>query len=138
MEKRIPVHADPKEHRSLVRAVGSDMVCACLDVGHAYMVDVNPQDSIRTLGKKHLKALHIHDNFSLRDLHLLPYTGELKWDQITDALAEIDYDCDFTLEIVGYVGRLPDDMLPEGLRLAESVGRRLIREIEEKRGQKNV
>jgi sugar phosphate isomerase/epimerase len=138
MERRLPIHADPKEHKSLVMAVESDMACACLDVGHANMVGVDPADSIRTLGREHLGALHIHDNFGLRDLHLLPYTGAIKWDTITDALAEIDYDGDMTLEIVGYVARLPLDMLPEGLRLAESVGRRLIREIEEKRGHKNV
>jgi sugar phosphate isomerase/epimerase len=112
---------------------GNNSVTACLDVGHANMVGVDPADSIRTLGREHLGALHIHDNFGLRDLHLLPYTGAIKWDTITDALAEINYDGDMTLEIVGYVARLPLDMLPEGLRLAESVGRRLIREIEEKK-----
>lgn len=131
--KRTGIFGEPEAHCALVDAIDSEWVTGCLDIGHAYMIGVAPEDSIRALGQERLGALHVHDNFSIRDLHLLPYTGEIVWDRITDALAEIDYKGDMTLEIVGYIQRMPKELVPDALKLAAAVGRHLIKEVEGKR-----
>ena len=47
-----------------------------------------------------LKALHINADIGTDvDLHLLPYEGNISWDQVMKALDEIDYHNDFSLSM---------------------------------------
>ena len=36
---------------------------------------------IRALGGKRVKALHVHDNDLVRDVHTLPFTRKIDWDR---------------------------------------------------------
>lgn len=125
-----------KEFRSYLEMLGSEWFVACLDLGHSSIVGDEPHNAIRKLGKKHLQALHVHDNDYCSDQHLLPYLGKLEWENIIDALAEIGYEGDFTYEADGFLRGFPDPLIPDALKFMCTVGRYLIRRIEEERLRK--
>lgn len=69
----------------------------CWDVGHAHIEGVNQYKEITAL-KDNLKALHIHDNNSFGDTHIMPYLGTISMDEIMNALIDMGYNGNFTLE----------------------------------------
>ena len=122
--------SNPFEHVRYVDEMDSDMFVACLDVGHSSLAGREAQDCIRVLGDR-LQALHIHDNDYKDDMHTLPGLSEMNWDEITKALADIDYKGDFTLETDHFFDSL--DTVKEvqtGLELSALIGRKLISKIE--------
>ena len=125
------VCSNPYEHAYYVDAVADEMLVACLDVGHSSIAGRQAQDCIRVLGKR-LGALHIHDNDYLDDMHTLPGLSEMNWDEITKALAQVDYQGDFTLETDHFFDSLCTVEETEcGLKLAALIGRKLINKIEQ-------
>lgn len=106
---------------------------ACLDIGHAEMPSAPGAAAlIRALGPDRLIALHVHDNDRLNDLHILPFSteGRIAWRPIIDALREIGYRGNFTLEAsIKVYRRYPNELLPAVLRFAAEIGRYFVREI---------
>ena len=76
-------------------------------------------------------ALHIHDNNYLRDHHQLPFTGKFDWLKITEALKEIGYQGDFTLETSLYHYNTPDDFVEDALEISARTARYLASKIED-------
>lgn len=100
----------------------------CLDIGHCGLVGESADNAIRALGPR-LHALHVHDTDHVRDLHTLPYMGKVDWDAVTRALAEVDYDGDFTYEVGGvYLAPYKNDkvLMHKAFELMEVTGRKLI------------
>lgn len=123
--------ADFVEH---IDCVNHPNFTACLDLGHAQMVNCEGAATlVRALGNKRVGALHVHDNDLYHDDHIFPFAGQSDWDEITTALAEIDYKNAFTYEADTFMKRYPDEVIPACLKLLESTGRYLINEIERKR-----
>lgn len=90
--------------------VDHPLVGACWDTGHANME--GPQhDEILALGK-HLKAIHLNDNYGVTDDHLLPFMGTMNVDAVMTALKEVDFRGPFTLEADGV-------LRPAGSRLSK-------------------
>ena len=93
--------ATPEDFCKTVDLVGDSHFGACLDIGHAEMMvpsgTANAVDMIYALGDR-LKALHIHDNDRRRDQHKLPGEGSIDYKPIIEALYNIGYKGDFTLE----------------------------------------
>ena len=102
----------------------------CLDIGHTYLVRAEVTDFIRKLGKDRLGCLHVHDVDSEKDLHTLPYFGEVEWDRVMGALAQIGYEGNLTYEADGFLARLPQPLYPDAARFMASVGRHLIASFE--------
>ena len=107
-----------------------EAVGACWDSGHGAV----------TYGRegagKALKALmpylcctHIHDNNKGRDEHLIPFQGEIDWEEQMKILREGAYRGDLSFEFV--YGGVPADLMPEWLGFVSRVGDRLIRSFEE-------
>ena len=107
-----------------------EVFCACIDVGHSNLERIQPQDFIRNMTPGTVQALHIHDNFGSVDNHLLPGHGRLDWNEITKALADIDYQGDFTLEAVSFWKAFDADTMPDAIALAAKVARKLVNKIE--------
>ena len=103
---------------------------ACLDLGHCGVVGTEAQDVIRTLGHERLHALHVHDNDYTKDQHTLPGLGKMNWEEIMRALAEIDYDGEFTFEADRYFWGLPPALMPDAVALMVKMGRHLIGRFE--------
>ncbi|MBQ7595595.1 MAG: sugar phosphate isomerase/epimerase [Clostridia bacterium] len=122
--------SNPYEHAYYVDSIGHEMFVACLDVGHSSLAGREAQDCIRVLGHR-LQALHIHDNDYLDDMHTLPGLSEMNWDEITKALAEINYSGNFTFETDHFFDSFQGDYELErtALKLSEIIGRRLIDKI---------
>lgn len=115
-----------KDFRQLLDMLDSEMFVACLDIGHCGMVGESPADMIRTIGSKHLKALHVHDNDNLRDAHIFPFNGTVDWDEVTKALAEIDYSGDLTFEADNTFRTQPESLVPASARYLHSIGVSLV------------
>lgn len=124
------VCSNPYEHAYYVDEMNSDMFVACLDVGHSSLAGREAQDCIRVLDGKRLQALHIHDNDYKDDMHTLPGLSEMNWEEITKALADINFQGDFTLETDHFFDSLCTvEETEAGLKLSELVGRKMIGKI---------
>ena len=103
------VCAPPEELARLYDTLNDpEVFTVCLDIGHVALCGREPEDAIRTIGKR-IGCLHVHDVDYANDLHTLPGTGKINWDKVCRALAEIGYDGDVTLEAnLFYSGFLPE------------------------------
>ena len=119
----------PEEFVRYIDTLNSEWFVACLDIGHAPLVGVDPAELIRALGKDRLKALHVHDVDGKSDLHTMPYCSKINWDSVCAALKEIGYEGDFTYEIGGFFNPLPKDLLLPAAKLSVATGRHLISKI---------
>jgi sugar phosphate isomerase/epimerase len=70
---------------------------ACLDVGHAHMID-GVVDAIETLSGD-IVTTHIHDNDGTIDNHLLPFEGTIDWAAALFALVKVGYGGPLMLEL---------------------------------------
>ncbi len=116
----------PEELCGFIKELKSDCFVACVDVGHAALTGLEPQEFISRMEPSLLKALHIQDGDYKDDRHTLPYQGWFNWLEIMKSLKNIGYDGEFTFEIFQYLNRVPVSLLPEALTLAEKTGRELI------------
>lgn len=80
-----------------------------------------------------LQALHVQDTDLKNDSHMLPGLGKHNWEEITQALAESGYQGDLTLEVFAYLRSFPVYALADALKLACTVGRGLIADIDKYR-----
>lgn len=117
--------ATAEDFNANLDAVNDDFFVACLDIGHAEMRgnDTTAPQMIRALGKR-LKALHIHDNNLKNDSHQIPFSMDIDFDAVVNALREIGYDGYFTLEANAYLGDYTPETAFDGIqKLAESAKR---------------
>ena len=122
-----------EELAATLDALGDPFV-GCIDVGHCGLAGQSASEMIRTLGKKRLHALHVHDNNDMEDQHLVPYHGEMAWDSIIDALAAIGYDDSFTFEAIPrYSHKLPESLCHSFLTDLYNIGMDFVQRIEEKK-----
>ena len=86
-----------------INAVNSPDFVACLDIGHAEMrgLGTSAPDMIRALGTR-LQAIHLHDNDRWHDSHELPFTMEIDFAAVADALRTAGYAGEITLEADAY------------------------------------
>ena len=69
--------------------------------------------------------MHVHDNNYMEDLHMPPFTCKLNWKAIAQALHDINYTGDVTLEDDGFISKLPKRALINGTRLAADLASEL-------------
>jgi len=120
------VASTPEALREIVKAVDSPWMVACLDVGHASLMKIDPENFALGLDGGILKALHMHDTDYIEDLHIMPFLANIHWVEVMKSLKKIGYTGDFTFEILEYLKKFPDAVLPDALKLAASIGRYLI------------
>jgi sugar phosphate isomerase/epimerase len=85
----------------LIKSVESPNLGICLDTGHLNRSGGSQREFIHK-AKPYLKALHINDNEGVHDQHMMPYgRGTIDWDEVIDALKEIEFSEVFNLEIPG-------------------------------------
>ncbi|MBQ2957486.1 MAG: sugar phosphate isomerase/epimerase [Clostridia bacterium] len=123
----------PEELSAFLDQLNPELFCACIDLGHAEIVGENAARFIRTLGMPKLQALHVQDTDLKNDSHMLPGLGKHNWEEITQALAESGYQGDLTLEVFAYLRSFPVYALADALKLACTVGRGLIADIDKYR-----
>ena len=82
---------------------------ACMDVGHTNCAVMYNQpsagDVIRILGSR-IAILHLHDNDAADDLHHMPFSGTIDWNDVFDALDETGYSGNYNIEMkFDYLGK---------------------------------
>lgn len=117
--------ATTEELIDLVDSFNDSSVGICWDFGHANLVGVDQNISLRKIGKR-LKSTHISDNNGVRDEHLLPLYGSIDWEPIMRTLKEIDYEYDFTYEITPFVDKVPAEIRDTLLLHTVEVGNYLL------------
>ncbi len=128
-DKTLPVLSDPTEHMDFVKSLNSPWFNICVDVGHSAITGYKPEEVIAAMNGDILKALHIHDNRSIWDQHTMPYAGGIKWQAVLEAIKKIRYQGDFTFELIGYLSKLPDELLQDALDFAAIIGRNMLSEF---------
>lgn len=114
----------------IVARLASPHFVLCVDVGHAALTGIEPEDLITALNPALLRALHIQDGDYLSDRHTLPYLGHFNWDAIAAALAKTGYSGDLTFEIFGYLRNIEPPLFEDALHFAARTGRHLIAKIQ--------
>jgi sugar phosphate isomerase/epimerase len=121
------------EFNRYVDTFNSKWLTGCLDLGHTVLVGSQPEDMIRAMGNKRIQALHVHDVLYTDDTHTMPYLGKINWDNVTQALADIDYQGDFTFEADYFFARMPAHLQPGAVKMLHDTGRSLIADIQAKK-----
>ena len=125
-EQHMPVYSACSNHnnyKKLLDLVNDDHFVACVDLGHAELKGLNTSavEMIENLGS-YVKCLHIHDNELQYDRHGLPFSENIDFDLILDALTRIDYHGDITFECDGFLNRMPKELHLSCLKLMYRVG----------------
>ncbi len=99
-------------HEDFVRhidVVDDPCLVACLDIGHAEMrgLGTSARAAILALGER-LQAVHLHDNDRWHDSHELPFTMQIDFADVVNALREAGYQGDVTLEADRYLQNHPE------------------------------
>ena len=123
---RDSVCASPYEFANYVDMCNedADLFCACLDVGHCDVTGHDPVNAIHVLGDR-LQALHIHDVNYLQDLHTMPLASKTNQYGIAEALRDIGYKGDYTLEAAGFLRPFRKEFYQEALNFMAKVSRHL-------------
>ena len=111
-------------------AIDSEWIVGCLDIGHVSLVLADIPDFIRKMGNKRLQALHVHDTDFKADKHTLPFMEKIDFIAMCKALAEIDYQGDFTYEADAFYRGKPVELYPATTKYMCEVGRYLIDQFE--------
>lgn len=82
----------------LIKDISSPHLRLCFDVGHANIFDKRIGEVIREVGADYVKIIHAHDNLRDRDAHLPPYSGNVDWGDVCEALYDIGFDGVMNLE----------------------------------------
>lgn len=123
--KVLPVLNYPEEYGEFIEKLDSRWLVGCVDIGHAAMFS-DPAEFITKAGGSVIKALHIHDNDLIEDLHLFPLTGHINWYSLCDALKKINYTGDFTFEAIKSFDRIPNELIEDTLIYLAKMGRYLM------------
>jgi glycerophosphoryl diester phosphodiesterase len=77
-----------------------------------------------------IEEKHVHDNDLVRDVHTLPFTQKIDWDEVMTALKDIGYDGELTFEADVFLSQFPDELAVHASRLMLEVGRYFIDKYE--------
>ena len=95
-------------------------ISCCWDFGHGQVSF--GKDRVFEEFKKacpYISCTHVHDNYYNKDLHLLPYFGDIDWTAHLQYMKENGYRGNFTYEFV--YGKMPAPILHEYLLFAKKV-----------------
>lgn len=116
----------PEELNEMVERLDSPWVVACVDIGHSSLTGLESVGFIKGVKPQYLKALHVQDTDYVNDCHVLPYTGALDWKAIMTTLKEVGYNGELTFEVLRWLEKFPDELVPEVLRFSAKVGKQLV------------
>lgn len=134
---RVSVTSTPERLNKLYDTLNDPVFTVCFDVGHCLLECVDPADAIRKIGHRLVHGCtHIHDNYGEKDSHTLPFYGNVKWDEVMKALADINYCGDLNYEASAFIKNVPTDLYLDGLTYMARVGHYLIGRFEYYRANK--
>lgn len=116
--------SSPENFAAHMKLLPTDAFCANLDIGHAELRAMNTSapEMIRALGG-YFQAIHLHDVNFYEDSHTLPFLEKVDYEPVIEALKEVGYRGDITLEATGYMNKMPKELVPAASKFASAVAR---------------
>lgn len=128
---RVSITSTPERLNRLYDTLNNPVFTVCFDVGHCLLQGVDPAEAIRKIGDRLVHGCtHVHDNFGEKDSHTLPFYGNVKWEEVMKALADIGYKGDLNYEASAFIKDIPTDLYLDGLTYMAKVGHYLIGRFE--------
>ena len=120
----------PEDFITLLDAINDDHFKMCLDIGHAElaMTGSSAIDFIRKM-KDQIVCLHIHDNDQRYDLHQLPYSMQINFEEILKELKKQNYQGDITFETIAYSENMPVSLVSASLSFLYNLGEYMRKKI---------
>ncbi len=90
-----------------------EVFCACVDIGHAELMrdfDASAVKIIKKLGG-YMQAMHLHDVDFANDNHAYPFSEKIEYAPIIQALKEVGYSGDITMEAGIPARNVPTELL---------------------------
>ncbi len=103
----------------LIRKLPQERFSACLDVGHAFLMEEDIPLFIKTLGRD-LIATHISDNNGKNDDHLLPGFGKICWEKVIPVFKDY-YGGYLNYEAMFFGKNLPSSFIEERINLSVDI-----------------
>ena len=88
-----------REMNTLFEQLPDKKLLACVNVGHSNIAGDPPADLIRSISRGRVGTLHISGNQTAYDECMMPGIDQMDWTSILNALADIRYEGDFTLQL---------------------------------------
>lgn len=104
-----------QELRAFICAFPAEEVGLCLDTGHARISGLDPAGQAR-IGSDRLWALHIQDVDGVKDRHWVPGQGIIDWTALGQALSDIGFNGDWTIEVLPTYSELSLPAIGEACR----------------------
>ncbi len=101
------IHRYGTETGDLMRLAEELDVGVCWDTGHGNISGQNQLKSLKLIGGR-LKMVHLNDNFAEDDVHIAPFLGNVRWQDVVDGLKAVNYQGSLNLEV--NCNKLPEDM----------------------------
>ena len=106
--------ADPDEFLYQYNRLDTKNKTICVDTGHTHEAESfwvpPPEEMIKILGKD-ISILHLHDNNSHWDDHLLPGMGNINWPAVFDSLDEVGYNGVYNFELAMRFGSMREEFV---------------------------
>ena len=122
-------HDDFFAHMELL---DKDVFCACVDIGHAEMMhayDTGAAKIIEKLGD-YMQSMHLHDVDLVHDNHAYPFNCWIDYKPIIQALRNIGYKGDITMEATTPAKRVPVELIPAAARYLAEIANYFKKEVE--------
>ncbi len=88
-----------REMNTLFDRLPGKMLYACANVGHSNIAGDTPADMIRGIEAGRVRTLHISGNQTAYDECMMPGVDQIDWTAVLEALTDIGYEGDFTLQL---------------------------------------
>ncbi len=113
-------HDDFRKHLDLL---DKNLFVGCVDIGHAQMrgLETSAVQIIDALGDR-LGAMHLDDTDNRFDMHWLPFSMHINFEEIIVALRRVKYSGDITFEVDKYTQKFPVELLPSVMRQMSAIG----------------
>ena len=127
----VPHYAvQPEEVLRLIEDIQCDNVKVCWDVEHGSIEKINQTEALHML-KNHIVTTHISDEAGVNQIHILPYFGNIDWEELLKAFADIGYNGIFNFEIQHYLPGVPEELILPAMKFSREVGTYLVKRLEE-------
>ncbi len=107
---------------------------ACYDFGHGNLCGPFHRQNLNVIGHR-LRAIHVQDNHGTSDEHLMPFHGNINWQEAMAGLADIGYGGDLTYEIQEFGRYFPNDQKHLVVEYSLKVGQVLVDTFEKAKAE---
>lgn len=114
--------SSPENYLAHMKLLPPDAFVANLDIGHAELRAMNTSapEMIRALGG-YFQSIHLHDVNFYEDSHTLPFVEKIDFSAVIEAMKEVRYAGDITLEAIRFAEKMPKELMPAAAKFMAEV-----------------